>query len=125
MIPEFVNRLSGVIVFPEPTIGQLREITTRSILPSFNRVLNTFGSTVELDTNAANILAECALETRTYARGIKIIVSKLVEDVVFDAHEGTIRVSAANALQAIKAAGLIGDIRTTTSHEHAVLATTG
>jgi len=51
-------------------------------------------------------MAECALGARTYARGVKIIVTKLVEDIVYDAREGTIRIGAADVLHATRGAGL-------------------
>ena len=106
LIPEFVNRLSGILVFPEPTMDQLREITTQAVLPSVNRVLTTFGAKVELDSEATTLLAERALETRTYARGVKSVLSKLIEDIVFDMRPGTIRLTLPDVLRATKDAGL-------------------
>jgi len=106
LIPEFVNRLSGIVVFPEPTVGQLREITTQSVLPAFNRILNTFGARVELDPDATSLMAECALETQTYARGVKSIVTKIIEDIVFEMRQGAVHLSVADVLRAIKDTGL-------------------
>jgi ATP-dependent Clp protease ATP-binding subunit ClpX len=106
LIPEFVNRLSGILVFPEPTVGQLQEITTQAVLPSINKMLTTFGARVELDSEATTLMAERALETRTYSRGIKSVFSKLIEDIVFEMRPGTVRLSAGAMRLAMKNAGL-------------------
>jgi ATP-dependent Clp protease ATP-binding subunit ClpX len=106
LIPEFVNRLSGILVFPEPTVGQLQEITTQAVLPSINRMLATFGATVEMDWEAITLMAKRALETQTYSRGVKSILSNLIEEIVFEMRPGTIRLTGADVLRATKDAGL-------------------
>jgi len=106
LIPEFVNRLSGIVVFPEPTVEQLREIAVRSVIPSFNRVLATFGAGIELDLEATSLIAESARQTRTYARGVKSIVTKLVEDIVFEMRQGSVRLGVADVLPVMRDGGL-------------------
>jgi len=106
LIPEFVNRLSGIVVFPEPTIEQLREIATRSVIPSFNRLLAAFGARIELELDTTRLIAECASETQTRARGIKSIIAKLTEDVVFEMRPGAIRLDFAAVLRTISDMGM-------------------
>ena len=105
MIPEFLNRLTGILVFPSPTTDQLATIATRSVIPSFNRLLSAFGAGIEMSDTAVALMAEWALETRTYARGIKSIVSSLVEDIVFAERKGPVQFGADDVRRAIQMAG--------------------
>ena len=106
MIVEFVNRISTVLMLPEPTVGQLREIAVRSVIPAFNRILTTFGAGIEPDLDATTLMADIALETGTYARGIKSIVTQLVEDIVFEVQQGTIRLGVDDVRRAVEESGL-------------------
>jgi hypothetical protein len=49
---------------------------------------------------------DSAWPTRTYARGVKSIVSQLVEDIVFEVRQGTVRLGDADVRRAVEAAGL-------------------
>jgi ATP-dependent Clp protease ATP-binding subunit ClpX len=106
LLPEFLNRLSGIIVFPEPTVTQVTAIITRSIVPSFNRVLATFGASIEVSEDGIRLAAEVAVHTMTYARGARAVVSSLIEDIVFNQDQGTIRLGIADVQRAIESAGL-------------------
>jgi ATP-dependent protease Clp ATPase subunit len=51
-------------------------------------------------------MAEAALTSRTYARGLKSLVARLVEDAVYEERQGQIELGAAEVLRAIEATGL-------------------
>jgi len=70
---EFFLGTDPNLVLPEPTLGQLREIATRCVVPTFNRLLATFGASIEPDDEAMTMMAEVALETGTYARGSRAL----------------------------------------------------
>jgi len=109
MIPEFINRLSGVLVFPPPTIPQLMEIATRSVIPVYRRLLAASSADIEVEEAAVRLMASFALETRTYARGLKSIMARLVEDVIYEERTGTIPFSVADVGRAAEAAGLAAE----------------
>ena len=106
IIPELVNRLTAVLVFPEPTVEQLIEIATRSVIPSFNRVMSAFGAEVRIMNDGIRLVADCAHQTRTYARGIKSIVSTLIEELVFEERKGVTQLGVAEVRRAVEEAGL-------------------
>lgn len=105
ILVEVVNRLTGILVLPEPTLAQLHDIATRCTIPSFNRLLSAVGASIEVSTPAVAAMAEHALATKTYARGLKSLVSRLVEDLVFNETKGTVKLAAADVRVAIDAAG--------------------
>jgi ATP-dependent protease Clp ATPase subunit len=106
MIPEFLNRLTGILVFPEPTINQLAQIVATSVLPSYNRMLATFRVQIELGVGAIDLMAAAALESRTYSRGLKSIIGKLVEEIVYEPKPGIVEIEATQVRAAIEAVGL-------------------
>jgi ATP-dependent Clp protease ATP-binding subunit ClpX len=91
MLPEFLNRLTGVVVFPEPTPTQVTAIVTRSIIPSFNRALAALGASIEVSEEGIRLVADAAVRSKTYARGVKSVMSSLIEELVFEARQGTVR----------------------------------
>lgn len=103
MIPEFINRLTGILVFPAPTVDQLVTIAEMHVLPAYNRLLE--GCDVGVTKEALRVLAGYALENRTYARGVKAVVSRLVEQVVFDEVRGKIRWDVPDVKRVVEDAG--------------------
>jgi len=106
LIPEFVNRLSGVLTFPAPTVEQLEQIAMRAVIPSYRTLLAANGADLQVSAEAIRLMAETALATGTFARGVKSIVARLVEDIVFDERVGKISLDVTDVAHAIKAAGL-------------------
>jgi ATP-dependent Clp protease ATP-binding subunit ClpX len=106
MIPEFVNRLTGILSFPAPTIEQLEQVAIRAVIPGYARLLAAGGADLQVSTEAVHLIAEAALATGTYARGIKSVVARLVEDIVFEERKGVIALGADEVDRAIEAAGL-------------------
>jgi ATP-dependent Clp protease ATP-binding subunit ClpX len=106
MLPEFLNRLTGIVVFPEPTLAQVTAIITRSIVPSFNRVLAAFDASIEVSEEGIRLAADAAVHSKTHARGAKAVMASLIEDLVFNQDQGTIRLGIAEVRRAIESAGL-------------------
>ncbi len=107
LIPEFLNRLSGIVVFAEPSLQQLISIAERSIVPAYNRMLAPGGAEIRVAEDAVRIIAGCARESRTYARGIKSVLSRLVEGIVFEQTTGTVTITKTEVREAIGAIGLV------------------
>ena len=113
MIPELINRLTGVLVFPSPTIEQLVQIAERVVIPSYCKLLAASGADIQVSTEGLALMAECARETGTFARGNKTIVTRLIEDAVFEERQGRIQFGAAEVTRVIEAAGMAsGETRT-------------
>ena len=106
LIPEFVNRLTGVSVFPAPTVEQLTQIAVRSVIPAYQKLLATGGTDIQITGEGIALMAECAKETRTFARGIKTICARLIEDCVYEERKGLVELGAAEVAKAIEAAGM-------------------
>jgi ATP-dependent Clp protease ATP-binding subunit ClpX len=106
MLPEWINRLTGIIVFPTPTLEQLVQIAERSVIPATNRLLAAFGAGIEVSPDGIRLMAEAALESKTLARGLKSLITTMTEDIVFTERQGTIHLDVAEVRRAIEAAGL-------------------
>ena len=46
------------------------------------------------------------METKTYARGVKTVVARLIEDAVYEERRGLVQLGAAEVARAIEAAGM-------------------
>jgi ATP-dependent protease Clp ATPase subunit len=106
MIPEFINRLTGIIVFPEPSLEQLCAIAVRSIIPMYNRLLAPTAE-IAVCAEAVRYIADCSRQSKTYARGIKSVLARVVEGIVYDEISGKIVVSETEVRQVIDAIGLV------------------
>jgi ATP-dependent Clp protease ATP-binding subunit ClpX len=106
LLPEYCNRLTAVLMFGAPSIKQLETIAIRAVIPGYARLLAAGGADLKVEESAARRMAEAALATGTYARGIKSVVARLVEDAVYGERKGMVRFSAADVDAAIEAAGL-------------------
>jgi ATP-dependent Clp protease ATP-binding subunit ClpX len=113
MIPELINRLSGILVFPAPTVEQLTQIAEHAVIPAYQRLLAGCGADIQVTGDGIALMAQSALESRTFARGVKTIVARLIEDAVFEERKGSIQFDVAEVAQAIEVAGLAsGEART-------------
>ena len=106
MIPEFLNRLTAIMVFPEPTLDQLLMIAVRSVLPAYNRLLATYKAEVVIAPPALDLLVATALSTSTYARGLKSVVAKLTEEIAYEGKPGAVVADLMLVRRAIEAVGL-------------------
>jgi ATP-dependent Clp protease ATP-binding subunit ClpX len=106
MLPEWINRLTGIILFPTPTLDQLIQITERSVIPATNRLLAAFGSGIEVSPDGVRLMAEVALESKTLARGLKSLITTMTEDIVFTERQGTVHLDVSDVRRAIEVTGL-------------------
>ena len=104
MLDQLINRTTGVIVVPEPSRKDLEEILTRSVIPSNNRLLAAMGVQIEVTGEAIRLMASHAHETQMYARGLKALASRLVEDIVYNETKGTVKLVASDVRAVIQAA---------------------
>ncbi len=101
LIAEFCNRLTAVLIFPSPTIQQLTEIANKSVIPSYNRLLSACEAKIEINDDGVRLLAEYALESETFARGLKSVISALIEDLVFEGRQGSVKFGIAEVRRAL------------------------
>ena len=118
LLPEFVNRLSGVLIFPAPTVEQLVQIAERCVIPAYKKLLGACGADIEVTADGIQLMAACADETKTYARGVKTVAARLIEDAVYEERKGLIRFGVVEVGRAIDAAGL-GALRDSVRNESA------
>ena len=92
LLPELVNRLTGIIRFPPPTVEQLVAIARAptGVITSYVRLLKPGGVDLVVTEAAVLLMAEHSCSRRTYARGLKAIMGKLVENAVFTQTRGKI-----------------------------------
>lgn len=96
MIPEFLNRLTGIVRFPEPSTSQLQAILTdpaRGALAAQNRLLKAYGVTLKLEDHASGWLVEQALAGKTYSRGLKMALQSLADHVLLENYSGTVEIT--------------------------------
>ena len=60
------------------------------VIASYGRLLNPGGLDITVTDAAVRLMAEHAHSNRTYARGLKGVMSRLVEDAVFSQVKGRI-----------------------------------
>jgi len=90
LLAEFTNRLTAIYRIPDPDRDTLVSILCAQggILSCYNAQLSPLGCSLRITPAAARRLASYALDTRTFARGMKAVISKVCEGVVLDAKPG-------------------------------------
>lgn len=108
-IPELVNRIGSVIVIPAPSLGQLVQIATSpaGIISNQNQFWASFSLQIRPTPTAVNEIASWALETRTFARGMRSLLQSLAEEAIFEERQGEIVIGAGEVKKAIE--GLRGE----------------
>ena len=104
-IPELVNRIGSVIVIPPPSLNQLVQIATAptGILSRLNQFyLPSFGIKVIPSAEAIQAIASWALESRTFARGMRSLTQSLVEEAIFEERKGDVVIEAGDVRKAIE-----------------------
>ena len=103
-IPELVNRIGSVIVIPPPSLDQLIQIATAptGIIARINQYLVAFGIRISPSPEAVKELASWALETRTYARGMRSLMQSLVEEAIFEERKGEVAIGIQEVRKAIE-----------------------
>ncbi len=94
MLPEFINRLSGILTLPTPTPNDMLELIRfeNGPLELCNRRLMGLGAELVADSRAADALANFACETRSYARGIQLLLQGLSDQLVYEGVQGRIAI---------------------------------
>jgi len=92
-IPELINRLTAIIPFQPLTSESLRPIIQRCI-DDFNDLWCRDGLIVSISQEAAKQIAEFCAETDLMARGCRLVISELCQEVLFDGRKGSLDLSA-------------------------------
>jgi len=67
----------------------------------YNRILGKQGMNVTIDAKGLLEMADFCVETKLYARGIRLVVSSLVEEAVFNQITGSVTFGVAEVKTAI------------------------
>lgn len=91
-IPEFVNRLTKIVQFRKLTQKDLETIATSpsGVIASYNRQLAPLGLSIKVSNQAISMMAGFCVETGMLARGLRMILGSLVEDLIFNGATGEI-----------------------------------
>lgn len=94
MLPEFINRLSGILTLPTPSQDDMLELIQfeNGPLELCNRRLLGLGAELVADHRASAALAKFACDTRSYARGIQLMLQGLSDQLVYEGVQGRIAI---------------------------------
>mgnify|MGYP000890753854 CR=1 FL=1 len=86
MLEEFINRLTCIVRLPTPSIADLEEIAVapKGVISAYNELMSGFGITTSFNPSAIRQMSEWAYESKSLARGLKLLVSYLAEEAIFD-----------------------------------------
>jgi ATP-dependent protease Clp ATPase subunit len=109
-IDEFLNRLTGVLWYPEMGISQLERIVVskHGPLATHNMLLTGMGLRLSMSKGAVTLLAEFGRDTRTNARGMTLVVRHIATEAAGSGTKGTVRIGIhemGRAIEAIAATG--------------------
>jgi len=87
---EWSNRLSVIQFIPSPTLGLLMRVaaTENGVIAAYNRLLEEDGKSFSLTEAAVRELAAHALESKGYARAVKMGIAKCCEVVMGGGQKG-------------------------------------
>jgi ATP-dependent Clp protease ATP-binding subunit ClpX len=103
LIPEFLNRVTAVIAMKPLDEADLIQIATsqHGVIQTYNSILAKQGLTIAIDQKGLAEVAAFCVETKLFARGIRLVVSALIEDLVFNEAKGKTVLSVEAVRQAI------------------------
>lgn len=92
MLPEFLNRLTGILTLPPPTIDDILNLMAFENGPvrQCNRRLRGFGAELKPLETSARRIAEYACESRTYCRGVRLVLQKAMDHCITNDMKGDI-----------------------------------
>ena len=110
-VREWVNRLTTVMFLPDPTLRSLELAAAGDVFDSFSALLGNLGIVLFPHETAIPRMAEYALESRTFYRGIKSVWWSIAESVVASGERGNAFVGAADVEAAISrvSSGCVGN----------------
>ena len=91
MLAELLNRLTAIVRFRDLDVEDLIRIATNphaGVIPAYNALLQESGISFSLSTKAIRCMAEYCVDTKLYARGLKLLISNALEDIVFTESKG-------------------------------------
>lgn len=100
-IRAWVNRLTAVMFLDDPQVGSLEKAAAGGVLDSFNALVGELGIVLFPHGAATARMAEYALESRTFYRGIKSVWWGIAEQAVASGERGTVLVGTAEVEAAI------------------------
>jgi ATP-dependent Clp protease ATP-binding subunit ClpX len=89
---EWVNRLTAVMFLPDPTLASLEVAAAGGVLNSLNAVLGEVGVVLHPHECAVRKMAEYALESRTFYRGVQAVWQSVAQAAVGDGMTGGVLV---------------------------------
>jgi len=100
---QLLGRCTAFITLHDPSVNELLRILDfgQGILASYNQLLAQTNMSIALSGDSKLAIAQYAYETRTFARGMKRIVSSLIEDVVYSGTQGKVEVSVGDVMTVI------------------------
>ena len=103
-LPEFVNRLTKIVIFRKLSADDLVAIANNpaGIIESYRQLLAPQGITFAIQPEALRVIAEVSVETGMMARGIRLIIGSIIEDLVYHQVTGGITISVDWVKQAIE-----------------------
>jgi ATP-dependent Clp protease ATP-binding subunit ClpX len=109
MMPEFINRLSGILTLPTPTVEDMVDMVhfEGGPLESCNRMLRSLGAELVADDAAVLALAEYACESRAYCRGIQLLLQAAADLLVYEGVEGQVALEADDVRRLIEGKPLL------------------
>lgn len=100
-VREFVNRLTSVMWLPDPTLASLEKAAATGILDRFNILLGELGILLFPQPDAIPRIAEYALESKTFYRGVKSVWWSIAEMIVASGYKDTALIGVADVETAI------------------------
>lgn len=95
-VREWVNRLTSVMFLPDPSLPSLEKAAANGVLESFNALVGELGIVLFPHGGAISRMAEYALESRTFYRGVKSVWWSIAEQAVASGEKGTVLVGRAD-----------------------------
>lgn len=97
MMPEFLNRLSGIMTLPTPTLDDMRAMMAfeNGPLAECNRRLRKLGlASMALEPKAMDAVAAHACDTKSYSRGIQMLLQRAMDLLVYENVKGEVLLQA-------------------------------
>ncbi|MDF7636694.1 ATP-dependent Clp protease ATP-binding subunit ClpX [Leuconostocaceae bacterium ESL0958] len=87
LIPEFIGRLPIITVLDELTVSDLTHILTQpknALVKQYQALLGLEDVALEFTPEALKAMANLAIEKQTGARGLRSIIERVMQDVMYD-----------------------------------------
>lgn len=104
VMPEFINRLSGILTLPKPTHSDMLALLNFGNGPveSCNQRLRGLGAELVLSEQAASDMAKYACDTKSYSRGIHLMLQAAADYLVYEGVEGQVALEPGDLKQLVE-----------------------